>query len=106
MDELVRDDGLSLPRPMEYVRSEIQVLAVNMERRLREKEIDPDKCDDSWKEMSVPDLADDLSPQVDMLLKAIEYILTETLENDPNLIKKKCADIANYCMFIHDNVGK
>ena len=96
MDELVRDDGLSLPRPMEYVRSEIQVLAVAMEGRLREKELTRGK---TWKEMPAADLWAKIPGQVQHLRAAIET-------NDHELIKKKCADIANYCMFIHDNVGK
>ena len=103
MDELVKDDGLSLPRPMEYVRDEVNALARDMEMRLREKEI---PRADSWKGMSPGDLWVRIPGQVEKLRAAIDFTRIIASDQDMALIRKKCADIANYCMFIHDNVGK
>jgi|GEM_PF-6511761 hypothetical protein len=70
-----------------------------MQRRLEEKEADPDKASKSWKIMSLPELETELCRQVIQIIYAMRRC-------DRRLIRKKVVDTANYCMMIHDKLGR
>lgn len=66
-----------------------------MQRRLEEKETDPDKRGKSWRTMPLIELEEELRNQVLQLGYALR-------RDDRGLIKKKTVDVANYCMMIWD----
>jgi len=70
-----------------------------MQWRLEEKETDPDKMGKSWRSMSLIELEEELRNQVLQLGYALR-------RDDRELIRKKAVDVANYCMMIHDNLGR
>lgn len=69
-----------------------------MQRRLEEKETDPDKRGKAWKETPTDELEEELRNQVIELGFAFR-------KADPELIRKKAVDVANYCMMIYDSLG-
>ena len=70
-----------------------------MQRRLEEKETDPKKMGKSWRSMPMIELEEELRNQVLQLGYAFR-------KDDRELIRKKAVDVANYCMMIHDNIGR
>ena len=68
-----------------------------MQRRLEEKETDPDKMGKSWRQMPMIELEEELRNQVLQLGYALR-------RDDPALIRKKAIDVANYCMMVWDRI--
>jgi hypothetical protein len=70
-----------------------------MQRRLEEKNQPPYMMGKSWRSMPMIELEEELRNQVLQLGYAFR-------RDDRELIRKKAVDVANYCMMIHDNIGR
>ncbi len=70
-----------------------------MQRRLEEKNQPPYMMGKSWRSMPMIELEEELRHQVLQLGYAFR-------KDDRELIRKKAVDVANYCMMIHDNIGR
>ncbi len=81
---------------MKNIRPELKSIVKRQEARLREKNTDPSKADDAWKDMPIINLVSRLRHQAQQLHNAVR-------SQDRELVMKKAADVANYCMMVHDN---
>jgi len=81
---------------MKDIRPELKSIVKRQEARLREKNTDPSKADDAWKDMSIINLVSRLIYQAQLLHNAV------MMTQDRDLVRKKAADVANFCMMVHD----
>lgn len=81
---------------MDRPRRAVERFALGMERKLRQNDYKG-----GWKQMSVDEMLERLDEEVEELKKALHPMRKE----NPQRVFKEAVDIANFCMFIADNVG-
>lgn len=81
---------------MERPRRAVERFALGMERKLRQNDYKG-----GWKQMSVDEMLERLDEEVEELKKALHPMRKE----NPQRVFKEAVDVANFCLFIADNLG-
>jgi hypothetical protein len=84
-----------VPVNNEGLRSSVEWFATMMELKLQSNDDKP-----GWKDTNVNDLLDRVVDELDELTNAL------LLDHSPQAIIQECADVANFCMMIADNIRR